>query len=429
MSKQEKALELNDDNFQQEVLEASGLVVVDLYSQTCAPCKLMAPIMDELAQDEAVAAKICKVDIAQAPKVTADYAVRSVPTFLYVKDGELLLRNSGGSTRKDFTETINALAGDDAKAKDKKIKAKHFAALLYSKVSAIGDEQVQELRAILEAFPEFTNEPISYMDKGRMPLSLVCMQKFPAAFEQVLRDHKAELKADDFSTDEQAIILFRRGCALPGDVEDLAALLKQEPELATKPLVAKQPELTSLALGRMFKLPMAAIELLIEAGAEPTVTDLAGLNRIDELKQALAENPACVNEKDVKGVSPLCAALFADRIEAAELLLAAGADKDELTAMQNMSPLSMSLSMFHHDFALKLVQAGASPAVEGDNFSMLHAFVLLKLSVEQVRPFVDAVEQAGTQLKTAMDDGTLMSEFARSKDLPELAEYFESLGA
>ncbi|MGI6089261.1 MAG: thioredoxin, partial [Bilifractor porci] len=86
---------LNADTFDTEVLKADGLVIVDMFATWCGPCKMMAPIVDNLAEDY-TDVKFCKLDVDQAPTVAARYGVQSIPTFLFFRNGELVRTLVGG---------------------------------------------------------------------------------------------------------------------------------------------------------------------------------------------------------------------------------------------------------------------------------------------------------------------------------------------
>jgi thioredoxin 1 len=77
----------DDKNFDQEVLKASGPVLVDFTATWCGPCKMLAPIVEQLADDFPGKLKVGKVDVDQAPGVAARYGIRSVPTVLVFQNG------------------------------------------------------------------------------------------------------------------------------------------------------------------------------------------------------------------------------------------------------------------------------------------------------------------------------------------------------
>lgn len=99
---------LNADTFDTEVLKADGLVIVDMFATWCGPCKMMAPIVDNLAEDY-TDVKFCKLDVDQAPTVAARYGVQSIPTFLFFRKGELVRTLVGGRDADSFADEIDAL--------------------------------------------------------------------------------------------------------------------------------------------------------------------------------------------------------------------------------------------------------------------------------------------------------------------------------
>lgn len=88
------ALHLSAENFKQEVLEAKGKVLVDFFATWCGPCRMMSPIVDQLA-DELADVKVCKVDIDQAESLATEYGVEVVPTFIVFENGEAVKSVSG----------------------------------------------------------------------------------------------------------------------------------------------------------------------------------------------------------------------------------------------------------------------------------------------------------------------------------------------
>ena len=81
---------VNDNNFKKEVLEDAVPVLVDFYADWCGPCKMVAPIIEELGKEYAGKIKVAKIDVEQAPGVASEYGVMSIPTLLFFKDGKIL---------------------------------------------------------------------------------------------------------------------------------------------------------------------------------------------------------------------------------------------------------------------------------------------------------------------------------------------------
>lgn len=88
------AVHVNNDNFESEVLKAEVPVLVDFFAQWCAPCKMLGPIV-EMVAEEVTDAKVCKIDIDEASELAAQYRIMSVPTLIVFKSGEVVKRSSG----------------------------------------------------------------------------------------------------------------------------------------------------------------------------------------------------------------------------------------------------------------------------------------------------------------------------------------------
>jgi thioredoxin 1 len=81
---------VTDGDFQTEVLDHKGLAVVDFWATWCGPCRMVAPILDQLATEYADKVKITKLDVDANQKTAASFNVRSIPTLLFVKDGKVV---------------------------------------------------------------------------------------------------------------------------------------------------------------------------------------------------------------------------------------------------------------------------------------------------------------------------------------------------
>ena len=89
MSDNEKIVEITDENFADTIEAGSGLTMVDFWAEWCGPCRMVAPIVEELAEEYSEGGlKVGKLDVDANPKVTIKFAVRSIPSILFFKDGE-----------------------------------------------------------------------------------------------------------------------------------------------------------------------------------------------------------------------------------------------------------------------------------------------------------------------------------------------------
>lgn len=95
---------LNADNFENEVLKSDMPVIVDFYADWCMPCKVMAPVVNEIEKKYINSIKMGKINIDENPMVALDYRVLSIPTLLFIKDGKVLGRLEEAVT-KNVVET------------------------------------------------------------------------------------------------------------------------------------------------------------------------------------------------------------------------------------------------------------------------------------------------------------------------------------
>ena len=104
-----KYIELTEANFKDTIKD--GVALVDFWAPWCGPCRMIAPVIDELAEDYEGKAKICKVNTDEQPGIAAEYGIRSIPTILFFKDGELVDQMVGAASKGVFEEKLNSLLG------------------------------------------------------------------------------------------------------------------------------------------------------------------------------------------------------------------------------------------------------------------------------------------------------------------------------
>ena len=94
------------ENFEEEVLKSDVPVLVDMFATWCGPCKMMAPVVAQLAEEYKGSVKVGKLDIDQNVDIVAQYKIMSVPTFLVIKDGEVVKKLIGAVSKEELVEVI-----------------------------------------------------------------------------------------------------------------------------------------------------------------------------------------------------------------------------------------------------------------------------------------------------------------------------------
>ena len=100
--------ETSDDTFEKDVLKAEGPVLVDFWAKWCQPCKAIAPILEQLADDYDSKLKICKLDIDGNKKVSAQYSIRGIPTLIMFKNGVVQEQKTGALLKAQLEEFIKS---------------------------------------------------------------------------------------------------------------------------------------------------------------------------------------------------------------------------------------------------------------------------------------------------------------------------------
>ena len=100
-----KAMHINKDNFHNEVLNSDKPVLLDFFASWCGPCRMVAPILDEIAE-EREDIKVCKVDIDEQPELASRYRVMSVPTLMVLKEGRVVEQSIGAKPKHQILAMV-----------------------------------------------------------------------------------------------------------------------------------------------------------------------------------------------------------------------------------------------------------------------------------------------------------------------------------
>lgn len=109
-----KPLTVTDSNFKNEVIGADQPVLVDFWATWCGPCRMIAPMIEELAGQFEGRAKIVKLDVDQNPQTAMQFGIRSIPTLLFFKDGQVVDQLIGASSKKALADKLESLTSQPA---------------------------------------------------------------------------------------------------------------------------------------------------------------------------------------------------------------------------------------------------------------------------------------------------------------------------
>jgi len=103
-----KPIVVNDANFNAEVLTSEQPVLVDFWAIWCGPCKMIAPIVDEIAQEYDGKLKVTKMDVDANPRITMEYGIRSIPTLMIFKGGQVVEQIVGAVPKRHLLDKVTA---------------------------------------------------------------------------------------------------------------------------------------------------------------------------------------------------------------------------------------------------------------------------------------------------------------------------------
>ena len=102
------ALQITESNFEAEVLNSSVPVLIDFWATWCGPCKMISPIVDQVATEVAGTAKVGKVNVDDAAELARRYNVRNIPTLIFIKNGEEVDRITGATSKDNILKRLRA---------------------------------------------------------------------------------------------------------------------------------------------------------------------------------------------------------------------------------------------------------------------------------------------------------------------------------
>jgi thioredoxin 1 len=98
-------MKVNKESFETEVLKAEGMVLVDFFADWCGPCKMLSPIVDEVAEEN-TDIKVCKINVDEEPELAMRYNVMSIPTLVVIQNGEEVNKSVGLVSKEDIIKMV-----------------------------------------------------------------------------------------------------------------------------------------------------------------------------------------------------------------------------------------------------------------------------------------------------------------------------------
>lgn len=102
-------MNLNSDNFNEEITNTEKIVLIDFFATWCGPCKMLAPIISEIADKYSESVKVCKVNVDENRDLALKYNIMSIPTLIFMKNGEIIKSTVGFCSKSELDNIINDL--------------------------------------------------------------------------------------------------------------------------------------------------------------------------------------------------------------------------------------------------------------------------------------------------------------------------------
>ncbi len=103
------AVNVTGANFESEVIQSSVPVLVDFWAPWCPPCRMLSPVVDEIANEKGATAKVAKINVDDNPELSRRFKVQSIPLLLFFKDGEVMDQMLGATNKKTLLNKLDAL--------------------------------------------------------------------------------------------------------------------------------------------------------------------------------------------------------------------------------------------------------------------------------------------------------------------------------
>ncbi len=101
-----KPIDVTDSTFDKEVLRAEGKVLVDMWAPWCGPCRMMSPVIDEIAAEYEDSLKVCKLNVDENPEISSRYGVMSIPTLMVFEGGQVVGKMVGFKPKEDIVREL-----------------------------------------------------------------------------------------------------------------------------------------------------------------------------------------------------------------------------------------------------------------------------------------------------------------------------------
>lgn len=102
-------IEINETSFEREVLQSNQPVIVDFWAEWCGPCKMLAPVLEEVATEQSGRVKVAKVNVDENPELAARYGIQSIPTLIYFAGGEVKDKSVGVTGKRGILSKVEQI--------------------------------------------------------------------------------------------------------------------------------------------------------------------------------------------------------------------------------------------------------------------------------------------------------------------------------